>query len=56
MDSEKQAKKTTVQNKWLIDEHNYLSRLDKFLRNALKNVPLSAIYKRNGWCVLVYGT
>ncbi|HCL98255.1 MAG TPA: RluA family pseudouridine synthase, partial [Fervidobacterium sp.] len=28
-----------------MDEHNYFSRLDKFLRNALKNVPLSAIYK-----------
>ncbi len=57
MDSERKDKKTTVQNKWLIDEHNYFSRLDKFLRNALKNVPLSAIYKliRTGK-ILVNGT
>lgn len=45
MERERKDKKESSQNKWLIDEHNYFSRLDKFLRNALKNVPLSAIYK-----------
>jgi len=30
---------------WLVDNNNYFSRVDKFLRNVLKNVPLSAIYK-----------
>jgi len=33
------------QNEWYIDEDNYFSRLDKFLRSTLKNVPLSALYK-----------
>ena len=32
-------------NVFIVDESNYFSRIDKFLRNALKNVPLSAIYK-----------
>ncbi|MFN6991132.1 MAG: RluA family pseudouridine synthase [Fervidobacterium sp.] len=30
---------------WIVDEKNYFSRVDKFLRKILKNVPLSAIYK-----------
>uniref|UniRef100_A0A7C5U8H0 Pseudouridine synthase n=1 Tax=Fervidobacterium nodosum TaxID=2424 RepID=A0A7C5U8H0_9BACT len=30
---------------WNVDESNYFSRIDKFLRKVLKNVPLSAIYK-----------
>ncbi|MCX7653500.1 MAG: RluA family pseudouridine synthase [Fervidobacterium sp.] len=30
---------------WHVDESNYFSRIDKFLRKVLKNVPLSAIYK-----------
>lgn len=30
---------------WIVSESNYFSRLDKFLRKVLKNVPLSAIYK-----------
>ncbi|MGQ9856962.1 MAG: RluA family pseudouridine synthase [Fervidobacterium sp.] len=30
---------------FVVDESNYFSRIDKFLRNALKNVPLSALYK-----------
>ncbi|MGC8820240.1 MAG: RluA family pseudouridine synthase [Fervidobacterium sp.] len=33
------------QLRWIINEDNYFSRVDKFLRKALKNVPLSAIYK-----------
>jgi len=30
---------------WTVNDSNYFSRADKFLRNVLKNVPLSAIYK-----------
>lgn len=30
---------------WNVDVSNYFSRIDKFLRKVLKNVPLSAIYK-----------
>jgi len=30
---------------WTVNESNYFSRVDKFLRKMLKNVPLSAIYK-----------
>ncbi len=35
----------SVKNSWIVNEDNYFSRIDKFLRNVLKNVPLSAIYK-----------
>lgn len=34
-----------MHNSWIVDERNYFSRLDKFLRHELKHVPLSAIYK-----------
>lgn len=30
---------------WTVDQDNYFSRIDKFLRHVLRNVPLSAIYK-----------
>lgn len=30
---------------WNVNEENYFSRIDKFLRKVLKNVPLSAVYK-----------
>lgn len=30
---------------WNVNQANYFSRIDKFLRKVLKNVPLSAVYK-----------
>lgn len=43
--SKENSLKNTVQSSWIVDQDNYFSRIDKFLRNALKNVPLSVIYK-----------
>lgn len=39
------ANTNQISYEWNVNETNYFSRIDKFLRKELKNVPLSVIYK-----------